>query len=84
MQTEVKLTPEETKATLEEMDTKTRQLICLVTSLISLGISCSHQDSSVVCATGNQPEEVFLTLGMMAGEIQIEIDDLTNMLLKSI
>ena len=84
METEVILTPEDKKAILEEIDTKTSQLISIAISLISLGISCSHQDSSVVCATGNPPKEVFLTLGLMAGGIHKEIADHTNTLFNSI
>jgi len=84
MKTEVILTPEDKKAILEEIDLKTSQLISIAISLISLGISCSDLDSSVVCATGNPPEDVFLTLGLMAGGIHKEITDHTNKLFKSI
>ena len=78
-----KLTPDETRAILEEIETKTRQLISLITGLISLGLS-NEDELGLVHATGNKPGDIFLPYATLAGDIQKDIEELTAKLFKTV
>ena len=78
---EQKLSSEEKRAILNEIETKTRQLISLITGLISLGLS-NENELGLVYATGNKPGDIFLPFATLAGEIQKDIEELSAKLFK--